>query len=574
MLPEIFKIHEKELIEKIRNSESPFLGLFGDYFKESTRKLIISFIQKKQAPVREFTESMLCFPALLSTLLVVQILEEFGEKPFFEVYPAIEKVFGKELTNPKKEELWRSFRRACVSNLGLSVSPRTSGTHYMVEEYLRQAGLPLHYVGRFTEKALVYAHQSGIPDIDDPESLKLWQHGLVEELVAPFSVVARRAIERDKECYYSQQFINLLSHPPVDSHSLTRVQRLILETIIEGPKVRAFKRAAIPQIVIRELEYGILLPGGDRQEWQINISDKSYVYASQVDERFISFETSIPSHISCRNEAGAKWEYPLWQDEKNNRLLIFSLPAGKFIKQASLLDKEIFIDPGDYLLLLRFQPEESEDVEVFSENPSLYLKKIHLNPGQKFSINRGPAELIFDVDDIPVLNFVGESIQGVRGNELYPAKGLKLETVIPYEMINTGVEFYLKLKSRSLGEERIVELTNSSGNFFILDIGNAIAEWKAGVSRLLIELYRRDSARPLARKSAIVWNGLIQVEKRISFQCSRMPENLFRDDSENIKADDVQQMITFRDETNRFFKMVLKMVIESLVLVGLFQEFF
>ncbi len=32
MLPDLFDVFEKDLIAKIQNSESPFLGLFEDYF--------------------------------------------------------------------------------------------------------------------------------------------------------------------------------------------------------------------------------------------------------------------------------------------------------------------------------------------------------------------------------------------------------------------------------------------------------------------------------------------------------------------------------------------------------------
>jgi hypothetical protein len=556
MLPDLFKVYEKDLIEKIRNSKSPFLGLFEDYFKNATRRTLISFIQQSYDPFREYLVSLTQYPALLSTLLVVQLLEDFGEQGHFAVYPALEKVFGKTLTQAEKEKLWRGFRRACLLNLGISVSPRTSGAHYMVEEYLRQAGLPLRFVDRFTEKAILYANETGVPDTDDPESLKLWQVGLIDWLNTPFPDTARLAIERDNGCYYSQQFIRLFTDPSIDSYSLPRLQKLILKTLTERPQIpKIIKRAAIPQIALRDLEYGVLLPGGDRIEWQVIVNEETHSYTSQPDDRFIPFEAELPPSALIKNENGAKWEYTLWEDDKNNRLLVFSLPTGKFIKRASLSDNEIFLDPGTYTLLLRFNPDDNEGLEIFSETPSLYLKKIHLNPGQKITIQRGPAELVLEADDIPVVNVITEPLRGVRGNELYPAQGLEIETLIPDEMREAGVSFFLCLRSQVLGNDIIVSIPENGVKAFLIDISDTVGEWKPGVSRVLFELYRQDSKRPLVRKSIIIWNGLTHVEKRVLFCCNKMPSNLINDSCENIKEDKVLQQITYHDETNRFFKM-------------------
>lgn len=554
MPPKMWQAYEKDLFEKISESDSPFLGLYANYFNDLVRENIISVIQHSYDPFRKYIESLIYFPAILSTLLVVQLLEDFGQHGYFEVYPFIEKIFGKELTQSQKQKLWGAFRRACLK-LGLSISPRTWGANFMVEEYLRQAGLPLRYVDKFTEKAIRYANQAGVPDIDDPESLKLWQDGLIERLTAPIPIVVRRAIERDDGCYYIQRFIHLFSSPTENIDSLTRLERLMLKTIIEGPQVRSVRRAAIPQIVFRDVEYGVLLPGDKGIDWQITIEGETKAYTSQDDERFIPFEALLPSFVLIRNEADVNWRYTLWEDERNNRLLIFSLPAGKYIKRASLTDKELFLDPGEYLLILRFMTNDEEGLEVFSDEPSLYLKKVYLNPGQNLSLQRGPVELVLKANEIPLLNLLNESFRGIRGNELYPISGLKLETIIPEELIDTGLELLLQLKSQSLGDNIIIPIQQQAGTTFLFNLDEAIAQWKPGVGRLLIELYRKDSKRALARKSVVIWNGLASVRKRILFHCNFMPENLYLDGCENLKVDASRKLITFRDETNRFFKM-------------------
>ena len=561
MIYESFKEQEANLLTKIKNSDSPFLGLFEDHFDQKIRKNITSLLQDSYDPFRRYLDFLKEYPALFSTLLVVQLLEDFGESGYFEVYPVLEKIFGHVLTQGQKGTLWRSFRSACLFDLGISISPRTSGTHFMVEEYLRQVGLPLRFVKRYTEKAVRYTEQAGIPDINDPELLKLWQEGLVERLNAPVPKSVKRSIQRDDTCYYSQLFIHCLSDHYQSDNCSSRIESQLFESIQEGPQIRTAKRAAIPQVVFREFEYGILLPGSDdTNQWQISGENLNHTCASHTDERFVPFETTLlPSEISISNDAGFKWHYPLWEDKKNNRLILFSLPEGKFSGCTSLAEKEFFLEPGNYLLLMRFIPDLAEDLEIFCEDPSLYLKKIFLAPGEIHSIQRGPAELMLKADEKPVLHFNKDPLRGVRGNELYPSDGLKLEIMIPKEMMENQTKFSIKIKSNSLGETIDLTFPAQQENTFYLNIGKVMDKyWKPGISRVLFEIFRQDIKRSLARKAAVVWNGLFHVEKRIIFQCHKLPKNLVEDNCENLQIDLSKQVITFRDETNRFFKMVFE----------------
>lgn len=555
MLPDLFDVFEKDLIGKIQNSESPFLGLFEDYFPTNSRNQIISCIQNSYDPIQEFIGSLSRFPAILSTLLVVQLLEDFGEDGHFAVYPVIGKIFGEDLTQSKREALWRRFRRACLINLGISVSPRTSGTHYMVEEYLRQAGLPLRFVDKFTQKAIRYANQAGIPDTDDPDALKLWQAGLLERLNTPFPETAKRAIERDDNCYYSQQFIELFSEPSQDIESLSRLQTLILKTITDGSQTRTLKRAAIPQIVLRELEYGVLIPGGEQIEWQITIGEDTNKYSSHAEDRFVPFDTDLPLSVTIRNSNGAKWDHSLWEDTKDNRLLIFSLPNGKFVKKASLSDKEVYLDPGEYSLLMRFMPEDDEGIETFNEPPLILTKRINLNPGQQLLLERGPVKLILEADNVPALNLTRKPLRGVRGNELYPSKDLILETIIPDELKESETNFYLTFKLNSLGDEIRLPLSLGTETKSQIHVEEVIEAWKPGVTRVLLQLFREDSRRPLVRKTFVVWKGLSHLENRVFFHCSEMPTNLLEEGCENLKSINDRKYLTYRQETNRFFKM-------------------
>ncbi len=552
-----FREYENNLLTKIKNNDSPFLGLFEDYIKDQTKNRIISYLQTCHDPFKKYIELLKKYPAVFSTLLIVQLLEDFGEHGHFEVYPVLEKIFGYTMTSNQKEILWKSFRRACLFNLGISVSPRTSGPFFMVKEYLRQVGLPLRFAERFSQQAISYIRQAGIPDVDDPELIKLWQEGLIERLT-PQSV--KKAIQRDDTCYFTQLFIRCFSKQNNQIIGQSKIAKLITQSIQDGPQIRTAKRAAIPQIVFREFEYGILLPGSDNvNQWEISSDNTTRNYTSRSDERFISFENPLPLNVSIINDTGSQWNYPLWGDKANNKFMIFSIPEGKFIRCASLAEHEIFIDPGKYLLLMRFEPENEGDIELFYDNPSLYTKKISLGPGEIFTIHRGPAAIKLKADEKPVLNFNKKPLQGIRGNELYPAEKLTLKIIIPKEMMEANTKFYIKIKSNSLGEIVKIPFPPQQENEFYLDIGKVMNKyWKPGVSRILFEIFQKGIKRSLVRKSAVIWNGLLNLRKKILFRCSKLPENLFKDNCENLEINTQEQELSFQDETNRFFKMAFK----------------
>ncbi len=556
MLPDkLFLPLEEALKEKIYAGEAPFLGLFADGFPSARRKFIFNAIKRSSSPIDKYIDGLQDFPALLSTYLVIHLVEGFGRSGHFEVYPIIAEPLGvKTIPESQKKKLWRAFRKACV-RLGLSISPRTSGTHYMVEEYMRQAGFPINFVDRLTLKMIRYTNEVGIPYEDDPDSIKLWQQGLLERLNSPFPKVAKEAMERDEKGYYTQLFIQLLK----GNESTTRIEDLITKTIKEGPQNKTFKRITIPQIIFKDFEMGILLPGGRENQWQVDIDGEIRRYTSSyIEDHFIPFESEHPfSGEITEINSGVKWKYPLWKDEKNNRLLIFSMPSGRLSRSAAISDEDICLDPGEYLLLLRFEPENDEgEVEQISEEPSLYIRSIVLSPDKSFILRRGPAKLYLKANDVPALNWLGDSVRGVRGNVFYPSEDLKVEVTIPEEFLEFhDHSFTLIFKSRVLGNDIEVPMTGGKN---IIDLYPYLSDWKPGVGRLLAELHRKNSRRSLVRNSVTLWHGLKFVKDRIEFVCDTLPKNRFEDGCQNLKIIEDEKIITYKDDTTRFFKMAFQ----------------
>ncbi len=560
MIPSLFSIHEQELRKYIDENDSSFLGLFADFFKDVTRKELIKIIHGFSHPLGEYIANLRQYPALLATLMTVVILEGFGSSGNFRVYRHIELLLNIRLSEADKRELWKAYRKACLT-LGLSVSPRTSGPRYIVHEFLRQAGLPLGYASKFCEKAIKYADRVGLPDDDNPEDINLWQQKLVQTLKPPFSKIARESIERDETGYYVGMFISLYRNRDQNIQNPTRLEQKMLDTILSAPSRQTMKKARIPQVIFRNfMAYGVLFPSGEKGSWLMDTGEHQTQHITRGEELFVPFDDhTLPPSVTLTDDNNVSWHYDLWQDRLANRLLIFSLPSGKLVRPAALTDKEISLEPGEYTLMLRFPPRDEQDVEHFSDDPELFIKKhILLSPGDRMDLRRGPVTLTLKADEIPLLLWQCKPIRGVRGNEFYPAKSLKLKVVIPEEMKTPDAEFYLELRSAQLGEDIHVPVIFADDTHLNLDLEPWIKPWKAGVARLQVILRRKGSGRLVVRRSIVIWNGLSTIDDRCVFRCHRLPENVDLDRCENLKPDMEKKTCSYRDETNQFFKMSFK----------------
>lgn len=558
-LPELFTAFEKELRREISSTEEPFLGLFADKLGEKTKSLIVRFLRECVDPLQALVDNLLFFPALSSTLIVDSLLMGVGRSGHFEVYPILEDMLRSSIqTDRTRKELWQSFRKACLT-LGLQVSAQTGGTHFMVKDYLRQVGLPLNYVQVFTEKSVRYANEVGLPEEGDLESLAVWQKGLLERLNTPYPKVAKKAIEYDSQNYYTGLFVTLFQNPPADKTDLSLLEQQILSSFQLNNIAKKAGKLCIPEVVIRDLQYGILLPGGidSEEKWYIDIDGKDSHYSTHGEDLFIPLETDLAQNITIRRK-GSEWMTVLWEDTKSNRFLIFSQQTGRLIQGASLADKEIYLDPGDYVVLLRFRPTDDGELEILSEDPELYVRQITLEPGSTSEVRRGPAKILLKGVEIPALTWGHKPLRGVKGNELFPSRAFSVQAHIPAEYCEKSREYTLTVRSNCLGSDVSIDFSVDEHGFYKIDLEPYLADWKPGVSRLSFTLHSQGSLKVLARKSAVIWNGLIKAERRIVFHCERLPFNIDEERCSNIKIDPARNVITFDDDTNRFFKFAFK----------------
>ena len=128
-------------------SDMPFLGLYNKILDQNVRKSFKIKLSQSSDPLNQYLVYLNSWPAISLIYLTLHVCEGYGTRGTFEVYPFIQEALQlkKSLTTPQKEMLWREYRKTCLK-LGLSISSRLSGVNYMVEEYLRQSGVPLLFV--------------------------------------------------------------------------------------------------------------------------------------------------------------------------------------------------------------------------------------------------------------------------------------------------------------------------------------------------------------------------------------------------------------------------------------------
>lgn len=335
---------------------------------------------------------------------------------------------------------------------------------------------------------------------------------------------------------------------------LTNVDREMASVINTRKKPSIVKQIEIPKLVFNDLSIGALLPGGEDSHWEITVDGESNIYRSYLDERFVLLDSDFPREVKIQEtRSSVLWSYRLWEDEKNNRLLIFSRLTGAFVKSASLADSEVWLDPGEFSFLLRFEPDDG-DIEVISEYPDIFLKEVDLGPGEQLLIQRGPASVPIKVNDVPSLNCSGTFIQGMRGTTIYQSENFYIDVSIPRELILSDDDlFVLRLHSSVLGDDIEIPLIEIGNGKISVDMKDCFSKWQPGCSRILITLSRTGSKRSLARKSIIIWNGLNCVNNSVEFYCDVLPGNLEEDGCQNIKIKN-NEALTYKDEFNKTFK--------------------
>ncbi len=552
---------EKTLGDKLHRGELPFLGLYTDVFGPNARDYLKKVIALQPRPVDAYLDGLKKWPALFASYLTIHVVEGYGQNPNGEVHPLVDAaVLGRAgaLSQAQRERLWSGYRRACVA-LGLAVSPRQSGANYMVDEYLRQAGVPLAAAGELVQRMARYARATGIPDDDDPGAIKLWQRGLLDTLGAPFPVRVRRAVADDDTGFYTRLFSKAYREPTaadVQAYALGRAFAAGFDG--RGPVPGSWTRSlAIPRVLWRDGILGVELPAADGMEWSVEVGAQRHRYEGLSEPRFVPFEEDLPSAVTVMRSGGVvALKETLWEDRRENRLLVCS-SGGAFVAGARLGQPGVVaLEPGSYQLVLRFVPDgRADEVEQLTADPDCYGLECKLDPGEALELRRGPASVTLKADATALVALNGASVRDVRGTEVFLPVRLSLRIVLPSEWLVDGSRFEVQVSPGGLGESFTVPVAEGSESS-VLDLAPHLRRLSPGLGRVLVELRRVGAGRALARVGGYLWNSLEEVRGRCVFACSQLPQNLDRSASENLQEDPQACTLTYADDGNRFFRTV------------------
>lgn len=536
----MFQPYEDQLRGLIKKAHAPVLGLLGGLLPSQARLAIANDVRVTPG-ARAFVQRLDQFPALFGVWLAEHVMHGLGGTGHYDVYPHVYKAIGSRdpLNADARERLWRAFRRALLK-VGIQPLPRTSGTHFMTDEFVRQAGVPLAFADDLALKMLSYAKRLGIPDEDDQEGLLNWQASLLNRLNAPFSGTARKAVERDTQGYYTRAFLRVFANhgQPTSGDAL---EAALGKAFLAAGGTTSIRRAAIPQLMYRDGVLGVQFPPGAAATYELRCDDTVSKVRCDEAGTFRPLPMHLPAEVTVVGSDGERLlSTNLWADRASNRFLLFN-DAGRLRGMGQLNQVDpIELAPGRYVALCRFSPTNIELWEEVSEDPQLIEVLLDIRPGTEMSLANGAAAARIVGTNQPtfrVNGLVKSSLDGLEFN--YGAAVADVE--IPTDWLHdeaqlfevrasaieatTPVRFAVSLKSDGTGSVDLAALIGGLG-------------LQPGLRRVVVELARLGDARAMQRQSILYWVGLSGITYGLRFSYGERPKNLVMSACSGLRFDE------------------------------------
>lgn len=552
---------EQNLIKKINQGEMPFLGGYLDCLDQGSREYFKNKLLNTRNPLQIFLYGLKCWPSVFATYLTISVVEGYGQDSSGAVWPYIDKAIKSPLykssigTSANKEKLWKSYRTACIK-IGLPVLSRKSGSQYMVNEFLNQAGVPLEHISNLVVRMVKYTESYGLPNENDTYGIKQWRLGLLDH-ISTIQKPVIRALETDDTDYFPQLFLRYVKGDQNTSNSLEEIFHNKLIEIQENQTL-ATKLFKIPEVVWRDENICIEIPASEDEEWEILTNNITSNHTGLSDNQVVTLGTELPLSIEVRNlSSNQTWNFKLWESNAaNNRFLLFN-EQGSFIESCSLADTTYHLEPGEYQVLSRFIPNGYDEysLQEISISPNIYSFSLKLLPGKQTELSKGPATVILQADSKPILTWNGSHLKGVRGNELFASENLSIQLQIPEELREDSGNMFIQFHSNNTQDElKKLPIKIDQTNIIDIELEETCKAWNAGLIHLTASVFREENKRSLVRSSIYLWNGLKTIKKPYHFEFENPPKNLNSDDSNNITLN--ENSLTFKDRNNRFFHTV------------------
>jgi hypothetical protein len=532
----MFDIHEERLRARIKRAEAPVLGLLGGLLPTEARATIRADLNVMPS-TRAYVQRLDQYPALFGVWLAEHVMAGLGQDGHFSLYPHLQKAIGAvgDLSLGDKDLLWRGFRRA-MFKLGIQPLSRVSGAHFMADEYVRQAGVPIAFADDLAGRMLQLARRVGLPDEDDQEGVLTWQSALLNKLAVPFSVTARKAVERDSQGYYTRAFLRVHANggQPTSGDAL---EQALAKAFSKVGNAVAIRRAAIPQLLYRDGVLGVLFPATTiPTAYQLTCGTTSVTVRVDEQGAFRPLPAGLHQEVSIQREDGERvLVTKLWKDTMSNRLLVFN--AEGRLRGAAQLGQEDAVEllPGTYVALCRFEPTNVEGCEEVSESPQLIEVALDVRPGTELVLRNGPARVVLLGTNQPTFSLKG-LVKGSLERVDFWYGAVEADVEVPPDWRQAGATYELRVSCDK--HQRLVLLTLDSAGKAHGSLASAIESLPtgAGLRRLVIELARAGDARTLQRQSILYWHGLETVSYGLRFGYRAKPLNLVASGCAGLKV--------------------------------------
>jgi hypothetical protein len=510
----------------IKSVEVPVLGLLGGLLPAAARAAIQQDLHESMT-VRSYARRLDKYPALFGVWLAEHVMYGVGIDGHFSLYPHLQRALGglAHISNDERDLLWRAFRRA-MFKLGIQPLTGRSG-NYMADEYIRQAGVPIAYADDLAVRMLHLAKRIGLPDEDDQEGLLTWQSALLNKLSAPFSITARRALERDTQAYYVRAFLRVHANGghPTNADAL---EEALAKAFVTESGAGTIRRAAIPQLLYRDGVLGVLFPPTASQvEYELRCGDMQRALRVDAEGGFRPLPSGLHQEVIVQRPDGERvLSVKLWADAMANRLLLFNA-EGRLRAAAQLNQEEpIELAPGRYVALCRFEPTSPEQWEELSETPRLVEAPMVVPVAGDVVVRNGPAHLAISGYDLPTFSLDGRVKGSLERLEFWYGT-IKATVEVPSDWRQSPDQTY-ELRV-SCGQDRSsVTLELDEGGRATARLSSALSclPTAPGLRRLVIELARVGDARTVQRQSILYWFGLDGVSYGLRFIYNARPKNL------------------------------------------------
>lgn len=536
----MFDVHEERLQALVKRAETPVLGLLGTLLPADARDAIRKDLAVMPS-ARAYSQRLEKYPALFGVWLAEHVMLGLGQDGHFSLYPHLQKAIGvaTELTSGEKELLWRAFRRAMLK-LGIQPLSRVSGPHFMADEYVRQAGVPIAFADDLALRMLQVAKRVGLPDEDDQEGLLTWQSALLNKLISPFSVTARKAVERDSIGYYTRAFLRVHLNAGQAASKDPLEQALAKAFAVGGSS--QLRRAAIPQLLYRDGTLGVLFPSADRAvSYKVEFGGHDASVRLDAEGGFRPLPPGLHREVVVQRDDGERvLSVRLWPDSLSNRLLIFNA-EGRLRASAQLAQEDpVELAPGRYLVLCRFEPSNLDDCYEVNESPLLVEVPLEVRPGAEVLIKNGPAAVTVVGQSQPSLSVSGPIKGSLEGLEFWYGD-VEAHIEVPVEWLqDTSGQFEVRVVQ---GDRRAaVPVRVDETRRAVVKLSDAITQLglDLGLWRLVLELGRSGEARAVQRQSVLYWTGLKSVSYGLRFTYEHPPKNLIASSCAGLKVGSIQ----------------------------------